>query len=92
MSKNDKNEKVDQLKGDEKEKKVVQYTVSPYTSIVVGQRALVIPVDHPDTVKVTNGVHAFTSEVIAYNSETGEFETLNSRYLPAVPVPQSVVQ
>jgi hypothetical protein len=80
-----KNDKADPPKDEKKEKQTVQYLISPYTNIVVGQRALVIPMDHPDTINVTNGVHAFTSEVIAYNSETGEFETRNSRYLPAVP-------
>lgn len=65
-----------------KKKATVHYAVTPFTNIVVGQRALVVPMDHPDTVNVPNGFHAYTSEVIVYNSETGEFETQNNRYVP----------
>jgi hypothetical protein len=78
-----------------KEKKVVQYAVTPHTSIQVGMGALVSPVDHPDTENVTNGLHAFTSEVLSYDTETGEFETLNTKYVPQKSVTtaeESVVQ
>lgn len=63
------------------EKPVVQYRVSPYTRIIVGDSAFVIPVDHPDTENVVNGVGALTSEVISYDTETGEFETKNTKYV-----------
>ena len=63
-------------------KKVVQYVVSPHTYIREGESALVVPVDHPDTENVANGVHARTSTVVSYNTDTGEFETLNTRYVP----------
>lgn len=67
-------------------KKVVQYVVTPYTYIVVGESAVVVPVDHPDTEAVVNGMTALTSEVVSYNTDTGEFETKNTRYVVAKPV------
>lgn len=63
-------------------KPVVTYKVTPHTQIVVGERAFVIPTNHPDEVNVENGRHAFTTEVVSYNTDTGEFETKNSRYVP----------
>ena len=64
------------------EKPVVQYRTNPYTRIVVGDSAFVVPVDHPDTVNVTNGQGALTSEVVSYDPETGVFETKNTHYVP----------
>jgi hypothetical protein len=64
----------------EKNKQVVQYRVTPYQYIQVGESAVVIPVDHPDTELVTNGQAALTSEVLSYDTETGEFETKNTLY------------
>lgn len=67
----------------EQGKPVVQYVVTPFTRIVEGEGAFVQPIDHPDTYNVTNGLHAFTSEVLSYDTNTGEFETKNSRYVLA---------
>lgn len=67
------------------EKQVVKYSSLLFCQ--VGTGAMVVPVNHPDTYRVSNGFTAYTSEVLSYNSDTGEFETKNSRY-----VPQSVVQ
>lgn len=65
----------------EEKKPVVQYRVTPFQHIVVGDGAVVVPVDHPDTERVTNGLAALTSEVLAYDPETGEFETKNTKYV-----------
>lgn len=62
-------------------KKLVQYS-ELYGTPVVGQRTTVRPIDHPDTIFVTNTEWASTSAVQWYNEETGIFETLNSRYVP----------
>lgn len=61
-------------------KKLVRYSALHY--ILIGGRATVVPVDHPDTSYVTNGMAATTSEVLWHNEETGVFETLNTRYVP----------
>jgi hypothetical protein len=45
-------------------------------------KACVTPVDHPDTLNVTNGQKATTSEVISRNDVTGVFETRNTIYVP----------
>jgi hypothetical protein len=50
-----------------------------------GQRALVVPLDHPEAVRVSNRRPVLTSVVLAYDPETGEFETENTRYRPAPP-------
>lgn len=51
------------------------------TFVEVGQRAVVIPIDHPDTYNVDNGRNVYTSTVQRIN-EDGSFETLNSVYIP----------
>lgn len=56
-------------------------------NVRIGDCAYVIPIDHPDTYRVTNGRVARTTQVNWHNTETGVFETLNSRY-----VPQSLVK
>ena len=65
-----------------KSKPVVQYATASF--IRVGERADVVPVDHPDTFNVTNGEWASTSKVLSYDANTGEFETLNTRYVPDI--------
>lgn len=62
-------------------KPIVHYK-SLHGSIVVGQSATVFPVDHPDAENVSNTTVAFTSNVVSYSPETGEFETMNTRYVP----------
>ena len=63
-------------------KQVVHYRAGSAFNVHVGQRASVIPLDHPDTVLVENGYTATTSRVVSYDANTGEFETLNSLYKP----------
>jgi len=47
-----------------------------------GVRYSVWPVDHPNTLDVSNQNEAFTSRVISPLNENGEFETENSLYIP----------
>jgi hypothetical protein len=63
-------------------KKVVHYDERMPKDILVGHSALVWPVDHPDTARVSNLTSVRTSKVVAYNPNTGEFETLNTIYMP----------
>jgi hypothetical protein len=64
-------------------KKLVVYEKRPGIDfIAVGGSAYIVPVDHPDTVRVTNGHVAQTTYVEWYNDETGVFETKNTRYVP----------
>lgn len=70
------------------EKKVVQYTEvqffgPAYGGQIIGNRALVTPVDHPDTENVTNGKPALTTAVVSYDEVTEQFETHNTLYVPA---------
>jgi hypothetical protein len=74
----------EQAQADHSGKKLVMYHPRPGLDYIqVGLRASVVPLDHPDTVFVTNGYEAITSAVQWYNEETGVFETLNSRYVPS---------
>jgi hypothetical protein len=50
-------------------------------SIVKGKRAVVWPLDHDDTVRVSNNALVWTSEVVAVNPDLS-FETRNSYYKP----------
>lgn len=63
-------------------KKIVEYSYCNTNTVVVGQRAEVVPVNHPDTFNVTNGYGALTSRVVSIGAE-GQFETLNSIYVKA---------
>lgn len=51
-----------------------------YTNPVVGERAKVIPLDHPDTFHVDNGYWATTSTVLQVFPD-GSFETRNTLYV-----------
>ena len=62
-------------------KPIVNYKPSNIDFIQVGYRATVIPTNHPSDL-VSNTKIALTTEVISYNKETGEFETLNTIYKP----------
>jgi hypothetical protein len=50
-----------------------------------GQPALVCPVNHPDTERVSNEKITRTSLVQQYDEGTGSFETENTRYVRATP-------
>lgn len=62
-------------------KQIVNYKPSDTDFIQVGCRATIIPTNHPSLL-VSNTRIAVTTEVISYNKETGEFETLNTIYKP----------
>lgn len=67
-------------------KPVVHYKPNPEIDfIAVGRSARVFPVDHQNHVpgqSVSNTKYAITSTVQSYDPVTGEFETLNTRYVP----------
>lgn len=71
------------------DKQAVSYLVNQHTFIVVGERAVVVPVDHPDEYNVTNGAAVLTTTVESYDAKTGVFETKNSVYKPVKKVVQS---
>ena len=48
----------------------------------IGKSAYVNPIDHPSP-WVSNTTVIMTTAVISHNKETGEFETENTRYIPA---------
>jgi hypothetical protein len=59
-------------------KPIVRYNADEnLSSIVVGERAAVIAVDHPNFKSYS---FVRTSKVLKVNEETGEFETVNSIY------------
>ena len=64
------------------QKPVVQYLPFRDSKPVVGFRAEVIPLDHPDTYNIDNGRWASTSIVKSVN-EDGSFETQNTLYVLA---------
>jgi hypothetical protein len=64
------------------EKPVVIYNPKVlFTHIEEGTSAYVFPLDHPSSL-VSNTAVVRTSKVISYNKETGEFETMNTKYVP----------
>jgi hypothetical protein len=64
-------------------KQTVHYdvTMSVIETIVVGKRAFITPVDHPDEVNVINGEMATTSTIVGVNPN-GSFETQDTFYIP----------
>lgn len=62
-------------------KPIVQYT-GEGCFIKVGTSAFVITLDHPHTKNYIDRV-VQTSEVISHNKVTGDFETLNTKYVKA---------
>lgn len=65
-------------------KPVVRYLKNKSQFISVGMGATVQPIDHPSEL-VSNTSWIITSKVISYNIKTGEFETLNTKYVPYTP-------
>lgn len=65
-------------------KSVVRYTEDcmHFPNIVVGERANVVPVDHPRS--YLNGQWCITSPIISVDGDTGNFETENTRYVKVV--------
>lgn len=63
-------------------KQVVHYTPHPMDYIVLGDRAKIIPLDHP-SVYVDNGDTCYTTKVERLEGN-GEFETKNTKYIPKV--------
>lgn len=65
-------------------KKVVQYeSVKFLGETPVGSIAIVVPIDHPDTINVINGSPAFTTTVLSYDEVTEIFSTKNTIYTPS---------
>lgn len=65
-------------------KPLVHYVGTPeiFTDFDGQQRAYLTPVDHPDTVNVSNTRVARTSAIVSMNSDTGRIETRNTVYIP----------
>lgn len=63
-------------------KKVVHYHANSLGHVNVGHSAILAPVDHPDTDRVSNTTFSVTSPVVRYDSGTGEVETVNTIYKP----------
>lgn len=64
-------------------KPVVKYRVFLPGHIVVGSRAIVFAIDHYNPMIPPNEL-VNTSTVQTYDEATGEFETLNTKYVLAV--------
>jgi hypothetical protein len=64
-------------------KKVVQYVPFDGIPVMVGARAVIRPIDHPDKENVTNTAPAVTTEVVWADKSTGSFETRNTLYVLA---------
>ena len=62
-------------------KPVVLYKAVPTCDIVVGYPAMILPVNHYATNRVTNRNVAITTVVLSYDKATGDFETANTRYV-----------
>ena len=76
-------------------KQIVHYDATKPAFIKIRQRATVTPIDHPDTVLVSNTMPCTTSPVqlIVYDSK-GEivcFETMNSIYKAVYPLATDVL-
>ncbi len=63
-------------------KQVVHYRPTENDFIKVGHGAFVMPIDHPDSERVSNLRYVITSRVVAYDRDSDEFETLNTLYKP----------
>lgn len=65
-------------------KPIVHYVGTPW--IINGfngqKHAKLVPVEHPDTVNVSNNRMATTSAIVSMNVDTGRIETRNTVYHP----------
>lgn len=62
-------------------KRLVHYDPTYPTVILLGFGAFVKPIDHDDTINVSNAKMIQTSAVVKYDGD-GCFETMNSLYVP----------
>jgi hypothetical protein len=62
-------------------KPTVHYKHNDNNYIVVGERAIIVPINHYGS-RVSNTTFVSTSPVVKYSSLTGVFETENTRYVP----------
>ena len=73
----------------------VHYDATKPTYIVVGQRASVTPIDHPDTANVSNTMPCLTTQVQSIHRDSkGEitgFTTRNSFYKAIYPLVKEVL-
>lgn len=64
--------------------RIVHYMANRMSYIKVGEPAIVFPINHPDTVLVSNHKEVTTSPVRALDAATGVFVTENSCYVPVL--------
>lgn len=62
-------------------RRTVRYTALLNGPLVVGVRALVVPLDHPDRVNVQNGEGCITTPVNIVYPDGTTFDTHNSHYV-----------
>jgi hypothetical protein len=62
--------------------KIVHYDKSRGLAFTTDKRAMVYPIDHPDTYRVSNTTIVTTSEVAMHDPASGVFLTRNSLYIP----------
>lgn len=62
-------------------KRIVHYDDSKPVQ-EVGERVILHPINHPDTINVSNTTTVITSKVVSWNKETGVIETQNTVYIP----------
>jgi hypothetical protein len=77
---NTKQEYFDAITQETYQKPVVHYKPTELP-ILVGNRAIVITVDHPASY-LNDAPYVYTSMVVEYDAESGVFETLNTKYVP----------
>jgi hypothetical protein len=63
-------------------KKIVHYDDKMLVQEIYGNRVVLYPVDHPDTIRVTNTTSALTSPIVLWDKDTGVIETQNTIYKP----------
>lgn len=54
-------------------------------------RAVLHPLDHPDTVNVSNTKQVITSRVLSHDPVSGRVETQNSVYIPQLKIGYSAI-
>ena len=68
------------LNNPSREKPVVEYTLARMSGIRVGYSASIHTFGHP-AAYLDNAHYVTTSVVLKYDDETGDFETLNTKYV-----------
>lgn len=63
------------------EKKTVHYDKNKGVTVFMN-KAVLTPIDHPDSERVSNTMEVITSNVISWDEESGRIETMNTVYIP----------